>query len=1076
MAAFRMNRENKKIDVIWSSGIFFLLVANWQFVGSSDTCRWTTPAPAWNQTDLNDIRTVDILVFNRSTHVPLKWNYTLSPGQKLRTTTFSIDGGDIGVIYHGDAGDDITIYQTRFNISRSEVATLIISKATEREEAIYQCKLSTTSVWAYNIRVKLTELQLHWDETPSNLSTVEEGANITLQWTYSYTLGLETPTFRQAKFTDLSDGDGGRPIANKLAGLKLYVEPPYSDWDINIQNTKASMTIFAVHRSQSGRYKFEVETLSNNKLGRLSSIVNVSVQFAANLTNVSRDHTVREGSNIQLFCEASGEPTPNITWTRVLEDGSNSEVLHNRSNWDFLNINRTASGTYRCTADNGIRNPVSHKVKVNVTYPAKIVKLASEYEVAAQQGASLHCQAEGNPQPTYTWTPCEPQNSVCDESTLHISEVLNDGVYTCKVTNYLGSNSKSTSLVIAGTSINVTLVITSESCTDGKYSLSLLWKKLPETIDEIFGSESSYNSTTLLNVRCGSVIVDLALQFRSVVQESKVLLKLKDAAKNGRLGEYRVSASSIVGTRPQTVTTAPTNTNDRPDTDDNDLNTDNMDLNLGTDMDYDNMDTETTNLEFGLDMDYGIERCLTTVGVIHTTVEQSGEEAKVAEKKPKIKWPKANDTATYNQFDEEVSKLVRRFKGTTEERLEKLAEVVYEEGLRRFGLEKEQSPRQGQKKGGPSRRKSKADELRKEKKRLRTLWLNAEEHEKEGLKVLYEQVKRQHRDLMGRERRLSRRKEKKKVRQQFVKNPYKFAKGLFVESKSRKLECAKEELENHLKATYSDPKREDELPRMAGLQKPTSPGVAFDMSDIKMKEVDDFVRKARAKSAPGNNGIIYKVYKKCPLLRNHLFRLLHEMWRKKSVADRWCFAVGIYLPKEENAKGIAQFRTISLLNIDGKILLGIIAKRVIEFVQINGYVNESVQKAGIPANAYGSVPHGLIEMAMENFWFPEPVKAMLMQYYNKFRMRFTTDGFTTNWQRLEVGIAAGCTISVILFVLVMEMILKSTKADIALLRTPLRAFMDDITVLAKSTNAANQILERLDELITWSRMKFKAKK
>ncbi|KAL9976249.1 hypothetical protein ACROYT_G013521 [Oculina patagonica] len=297
---------------------------------------------------------------------------------------------------------------------------------------------------------------------------------------------------------------------------------------------------------------------------------------------------------------------------------------------------------------------------------------------------------------------------------------------------------------------------------------------------------------------------------------------------------------------------------------------------------------------------------------------------------------------------------------------------------------------------------------------------------------------------MRRERRLSRRKEKKKVRQQFVKNPYKFAKGLFVESKSGKLECAKEELENHLKATYSDPKREDKLPRMAGLQKPTSPGVAFDMSDIKMKEVDDFVRKARAKSAPGNDGISYKVYKKCPLLRNHLFRLLHEMWRKKSVVDRWCFAEGIYLPKEENAKGIAQFRPISLLNID--------------------------------ANAYGSVPHGLIEMAMENFWFPEPVKAMLMQYYNKFRMRFTTDGFTTNWQRLEVGIAAGCTISVILFVLVMEMILKSTKADIALLRTPLRAFMDDITVLAKSTNAANQILERLDELITWSRMKFKAKK
>ena len=132
-----------------------------------------------------------------------------------------------------------------------------------------------------------------------------------------------------------------------------------------------------------------------------------------------------------------------------------------------------------------------------------------------------------------------------------------------------------------------------------------------------------------------------------------------------------------------------------------------------------------------------LPRRLTTVGVI-PQLSRVEKKRRYLKKNPKIKWPKANDTATYDQFDEEVSKLVRRFKGTTDERLEKLAEIVYEEGLRRFGLEKEESPRQGQKKGGPSRRKSEADELRKAKKRLRTLWLNAEEHEKEGLKVLFE--------------------------------------------------------------------------------------------------------------------------------------------------------------------------------------------------------------------------------------------------------------------------------------------------------------------------------------------------
>ena len=99
----------------------------------------------------------------------------------------------------------------------------------------------------------------------------------------------------------------------------------------------------------------------------LQLTVHMLFSVATSLTNVSRDHTVREGSNIQLFCEATGRPTPNITWTRVLDNGSVSEVLHHGPTWNFTNINRTASGEYRCTANNRIGNPVSHKVNVNVT-------------------------------------------------------------------------------------------------------------------------------------------------------------------------------------------------------------------------------------------------------------------------------------------------------------------------------------------------------------------------------------------------------------------------------------------------------------------------------------------------------------------------------------------------------------------------------------------------------------------------------------------------------------------------------------------------------------------------------------
>ena len=38
------------------------------------------------------------------------------------------------------------------------------------------------------------------------------------------------------------------------------------------------MTILTARRSDSGRYKFEIETLNNNKPGGLTSVIEVSVQ------------------------------------------------------------------------------------------------------------------------------------------------------------------------------------------------------------------------------------------------------------------------------------------------------------------------------------------------------------------------------------------------------------------------------------------------------------------------------------------------------------------------------------------------------------------------------------------------------------------------------------------------------------------------------------------------------------------------------------------------------------------------------------------------------------------------------
>ena len=480
----------------------------------------------------------------------------------------------------------------------------------------------------------------------------------------------------------------------------------------------------------------------------------------------------------------------------------------------------------------------------------------------------------------------------------------------------------------------------------------------------------------------------------------------------------------------------------------------------------------------------------------------------VGAKKEKIKWPQANEKQQWNEFESSVLKLIKGSKKTTEERLEQLASTIYDEAERRFGIE-ETVGKKSVKEFGFSRRQKKLKEVRKEKKSLRQRWMNSLPEEKEGLKVLYEAVKKKHQNLMKTERRLKTKKERGKARKSFLANPYKYAKGLFAEKRSGRLQCSKEDLEKNIESTYSDHDRYSEVTAMPGLKKPSAPGIPFDMSDLRAKEVESFVKKARSKSSPGNDGVSYKVYKNCPRLRNILFLLLRDMWKKKKEASRWKIAEGIYIPKEENSSEIGQFRPISMLNIDGKIMNGILAKRVVDFIQKNGYVDESMQKAGIPgipgcvehsfaiwdaiqkaktekeslaviwldlANAYGSVPHKMLKEAMNFFWIPEEVQNMMMDYYDHFLMRFTTKDFTTNWQRLEIGIAAGCTISVIWFVLVMEMFLKSTDTEGIVINIPIRAFMDDLTVLTQNVETMEKVLQRLNQLITWARMKFKAKK
>lgn len=162
------------------------------------------------------------------------------------------------------------------------------------------------------------------------------------------------------------------------------------------------------------------------------------------------------------------------------------------------------------------------------------------------------------------------------------------------------------------------------------------------------------------------------------------------------------------------------------------------------------------------------------------------------------------------------------------------------------------------------------------------------------------------------------------------------------------------------------------------------------------------------------------------------------------------------------------------------------AKRLSHFLLRSKYIDTSVQKGGRPGvpgclehrgvvtqlireekegrgdltvlwldltNAYGSIPHKLVEVALEKHHVAQKVRSRILDYYSKFILRVSSDQLTSDWHQLEVGINTDYTISVTLFALAMHMLAKGTETECrgplsksGVRQPPIRAFVDDLTV------------------------------
>ncbi|XP_038130124.1 uncharacterized protein LOC119776004 [Cyprinodon tularosa] len=210
-------------------------------------------------------------------------------------------------------------------------------------------------------------------------------------------------------------------------------------------------------------------------------------------------------------------------------------------------------------------------------------------------------------------------------------------------------------------------------------------------------------------------------------------------------------------------------------------------------------------------------------------------ETKKPARKNKIKWPKSSEAEAWRALDTYLIKTLQEsLQGGAEAKLNRIGDIIYQTCKDRFG---EIVSRQRSIQREKGRREKEILQLVQRRRQLRKSWRKATLVEKEGLKALWEEVRKRLALLRRAERIRKRSKRKQKERASFFKDPFKHARQLLEEKKTGKLETTREQLEQHVRKQYSDPQRNVPLGTPGYLLQPAQPTVEFNTMPPKLSEV-----------------------------------------------------------------------------------------------------------------------------------------------------------------------------------------------------------------------------------------------
>uniref|UniRef100_A0A8C8GYX6 Neural cell adhesion molecule 1 n=1 Tax=Oncorhynchus tshawytscha TaxID=74940 RepID=A0A8C8GYX6_ONCTS len=239
-----------------------------------------------------------------------------------------------------------------------------------------------------------------------------------------------------------------------------------SDDKYSLNDDGSELIIKDVKKVDEGDYT----CIARNKAGEKEEEVSLNVFVQPRITYLDNQTASELEEQITLTCEASGDPTPTITWSfgrRFFTDGEQSldgNVMvrsHARvSSLTLKYVQFTDAGQYLCTARNSIGQD-QQTMYLEVRYAPKIQGPVTVYtwernaaniscEVLAHPGASVVWFRDGQQLPSANTTNVKIYNTPAISYLEVTPDSQNDfGSYNCTATNLIGTESKEFLLIQA---------------------------------------------------------------------------------------------------------------------------------------------------------------------------------------------------------------------------------------------------------------------------------------------------------------------------------------------------------------------------------------------------------------------------------------------------------------------------------------------------------------------------------------------------------------------------------------------------------------------------------------------------